>query len=59
MTNSITQPPGEKVARALKDFTELLELKPDKKRSKILQEVVLKHDLSPKEADFLERHFSG
>ncbi len=58
MTNSITQPPGEKVARALQEFTELLELKPEKKRSQILQEIVLKHDLSPKEADFLERHFN-
>lgn len=58
MTNSITQPPGEKVARALKEFTEELELKPEKKRKQILQEIVLKHDLSPKEASFLERHFS-
>jgi hypothetical protein len=57
MTEYSLHPPGEKVARAIKELSELLETHPETERARLLQKVIMQFDLSPKEADFLERHF--
>ncbi len=53
-----TQTPGDKLKKAISCFSELLELKPEKSRQAILQEVEIQFDLSPLECDFLNKHFS-
>lgn len=57
MVEHIVQPPGDKMKKAIKDFSEQLVRKPEKKRRQLLQEVAIKFDLSPNECAFLERHF--
>ncbi|WP_205747232.1 hypothetical protein [Desulfopila sp. IMCC35006] len=42
--------------KAIKEFSELVEEKPETARWKLLEKVVKKFDLSPKECEFLERH---
>ena len=51
-------PPGDKLQKAIKDYSEQLEENAEKERQKILKEIVLKYDLSPKDCEFLNRHFS-
>ncbi len=57
MPKTTIHPPGEKIQKAIREFSELLVEKPEIDRSKLLEKVVRKFDLSPKECDFLERHF--
>jgi len=57
MPKTSIHPPGDKLQKAIKEFSELLTEKPDVQRSKLLEKVVIKYDLSPKDSDFLERHF--
>ena len=52
-----TQKPGDKLKKAIKTFSELLEKHPEKSRLVLLQEVEIKFDLSPKECEFLNSHF--
>ena len=54
---SPTQKPGDKLKKAIKTFSELLEQHPEKSRLALLQEVEIKFDLSPKECEFLNSHF--
>jgi hypothetical protein len=56
MPKTTIHPPGEKMQKAVKEFSELLESKPGTDRRQILQKVAMKFDLSPKECDFLDRH---
>ena len=58
MSKTSIHPPGEKIQKALREFVELLEHKPEKKRRELLQEVALRFDLSPLECEFLERNLS-
>jgi hypothetical protein len=53
-----TQVPGDKMKKAIIHFSELLELKSDKPRKTLLQEVEIRFDLSPAECQFLHKHFS-
>lgn len=53
-----TQVAGDKLKKAIIHFSELLELKPDKSREALLQEVEIQFDLSPVECQFLHKHFS-
>jgi hypothetical protein len=55
MSASAIHPPGEKIKNALLEFSELLEEKGEQERKSILQKIVLKYDLSPRESDFLRR----
>lgn len=55
---SSIQPPGDKMKKAIQEFSELLETKPEKSRRQLLERVAIKYDLSPNESAFLERHFS-
>jgi hypothetical protein len=52
-------PPGDKIIKAIKEYSEELEAKGVEKQNEILQKVILKYDLSPKECDFMEKHFSN
>ncbi len=51
-------PPGVKMKKAIKEFSELLLESPEKNRWQLLQQVELKYDLSPQECEFLNNHFS-
>ncbi len=57
MPKTTIHPPGEKMQKAIKEFSELIEEKPETERWKLLEKVVRKFDLSPRECEFLERHF--
>lgn len=57
MPKSTIYPPGDKIQKAVRDFSLLLETKPGKARWQLLEEVATKYDLSPKECEFLARHF--
>jgi len=57
MPKTTIHPPGDKIQKAIREFSELLEKNPDSERWKLIEKVVKMFDLSPKECDFLERHF--
>ena len=59
MPKTTIYPPGDKMQKAIKEFSELVEEKPEIERCKLLEKVVKKFDLSPRECDFLERHFKS
>jgi len=58
MSESTLFPPGDKLQKAVKEFSDLLLEKPEKERRHLLQEIELKYDLSPKDCEFLNRHFA-
>ncbi len=59
MTSTLpTQQSGDKMKKALELFSELLKKKPDVSRGTLLNEVEIKFDLSPRECEFLNNHFS-
>lgn len=58
MPKTTIHPPGDKIQKAIKELSELLEEKPEMERWRLLEKVVIKFDLSPKECDFLQRHFT-
>ena len=58
MPKTTIHPPGDKMQKAIKEFSQLLEEKPEIERRRLLEKVVIKFDLSPKECEFLERHFT-
>lgn len=53
-----TQSPigGDKLKRAVRHFSELTELHPEKSRLELLEKVQLHFDLSPAECEFLNRY---
>ncbi len=58
MSNSV--PPsiaGNKLKKAIATFSEICQDHPEKKRIEILREVEFRFDLSPKECEFLDKHF--
>ena len=57
MPETAIYPPGDKLQKALREFSELLLKHPEKSRSQLLQEVEIKFDLSPKECGFFKRNF--
>ena len=57
--HSPTELAGEKLRKAVAEFSELTLSHPDKKRQEILEMVNRKYDLSPLEADFLLRQLTG
>jgi hypothetical protein len=48
----------DKLQAALKALSELALKFPEKNRGELLQQVELKYDLSPRECEFLNRHFN-
>lgn len=59
MPKTTIHPPGDKMQKAIKAFSEISTDNPELERWKLLEKVVKQFDLSPKECDFLERHFKG
>lgn len=57
MPKTSIHPPGDKITKAIKEFSEQLEEQGEEQRNKILQKIILKYDLSPKECIFMEKHF--
>ncbi len=53
-----TQRPGDKMKKAISAFSELIREHPEKSRVSLLQQVEIQFDLSPKECEFLNDHFS-
>jgi hypothetical protein len=58
MPKTTIHPPGEKLQKAVQEFSQLLQDQPDANRRKLLEKIVMEFDLSPKECDFLERHLA-
>lgn len=54
-----THIPGDKLKKAILEFSELSQKYPDKKRSSIINEMEIKFDLTPQEGAFLQKHFSN
>lgn len=54
-----THVPGDKLKKAILEFSELTQKDPDRKRSAIINEMAIKFDLTPQEAAFLQKHFSN
>lgn len=57
MSKTSIFPPGDKIIKAIKEYSEQLEREGKEKQNQILQKIILKYDLSPKECAFMERHF--
>lgn len=53
-----TQRPGDKMKKAICALSELTQQHPEKSRASLLQQVEIQFDLSPKECEFLNSHFS-
>jgi len=50
-------PPGDKIVKAVKEYSEQITIQGSEKQKAILEKIILKYDLSPKECDFLHRQF--
>jgi hypothetical protein len=50
-------PPGDKIRKAIKEYSEELQIQGEEKQNAILQKIIFKYDLSPKECSFMEKHF--
>ena len=57
MSNATIYPPGDKIIKAIKEYSDELTIKGVEKQNQILQKIILKYDLSPKESAFMEKHF--
>lgn len=53
-----TQPPGDKMKKAIRAFSEQVQLNPEKSKKDILRAIEVQFDLSPLECEFLNKHFS-
>lgn len=57
MSVSSIQPPGDKIQKAILEFSELLTEHGESEKKAILLKIIEKHDLSPLEGDFLRRQY--
>lgn len=57
MSNTSIYPPGDKIIKAIKEYSEELDIKGVEKQNEILQKTILKYDLSPKESAFMQKQF--
>lgn len=59
MSQETNSPLGkDKLQAAVKALSELVLKYPDKKRGDLLQQIELRYDLSPRDCEFLNRHFN-
>jgi len=58
MSQFSIQPAGDKIKKAIEEFSEQTISFPEKTRWEILQLIELKYDLSPQECEFLNNHFA-
>ncbi len=49
---------GNKMKKAIAAFSEMCQAHPEKKRQDILSDIQFRFDLSPRECEFLDSHFS-
>lgn len=57
MPKDTIYPPGDKIVKAVKEYSEEIEIQGNEKQKTILEKIILKYDLSPKECEFLHRQF--
>ncbi|MGB9711789.1 MAG: hypothetical protein ACP5J5_00735 [Dissulfurimicrobium sp.] len=57
MGSDTIQPHGEKMRKAVKWMSEMINEHPDKDRREIILEAELRFDLSPSECEFLNKKF--
>lgn len=57
MPKDTIYPPGDKITKAIKEFSEEVKDRGPAERKKILQKIIMKYDLSPKESTFMESQF--
>ena len=50
--------PGDKMFNALQALSEAVQQHPNKSRAQLLDAIVIKFDLSPKECEFLQKQFA-
>ena len=53
------QTAGDKMKKVLCWVSELIQSNPEKKRKDVFHEAQIRFDLSPKECEFLDKHFAG
>lgn len=51
------QPPGDRMRKAIKWFSDAVLSQPDKNRQRLLEEAEIRFNLSPKECEFLNCNF--
>ena len=49
----------DKMKKAILSFSEMCLQHPEKKRIELLREIEFRFDLSPRECEFLDKHFSA
>lgn len=54
-----TQPPGDKIRKAVRWISEMVREHPEKSRVKIVKEAGVRFDLTPRECDFLEQDINN
>lgn len=59
MPKDTIYPPSDKIVKAIKEYSEELTIQGNEKQNTILQKIILKYDLSPKECTFMEKHFKA
>ena len=52
-----TRPQGEKVRKALKWVSDMIEEHPERSRGQIIRDAEVRFDLSPSECEFLDNNF--
>ncbi|PHR29327.1 MAG: hypothetical protein COA36_03765 [Desulfotalea sp.] len=57
MPKATIYPPGDKMIKAIKEYSEELSVQGEGEQNRILQKIILKYDLSPKECTFMEKNF--
>ncbi len=58
MPKDTIYPPGDKIVKAVKEYSEQITIQGNEHQKAILEKIILKYDLSPKECEFLHRQFN-
>lgn len=57
MATENIKPPGEKLRQTIKWISEMQLEHPEKSRQDVMREAQIRFDLSPKDCEFLNKHF--
>lgn len=58
MADLPTTQPGDKLKKAIAALSEAVQQNPDKPRAVLLEPIVIRYDLSPRECAFLQQHLA-
>lgn len=58
MAENPTQPQGERLRKAVRWLTDTVQAHPERPRRELIREAEIRFDLTPRESEFLEDHFS-